>query len=187
MTSGPHTHTTTPQTPVTGPPPPPLRLRLRPTAPAADQLDGGWWPRSRDLAAELPALAEGLSTRLGHVTGVAFAVGSWDPAPPRVEVDGHVVRLEGLREQDENVVRVSGPDRQRLNLLVVPPDATGTTGDNAMSLASLPVEADQPAEILAVSGAQPAPLFPSGHPERDLGTRRSRPRIRTRLARDKPS
>jgi hypothetical protein len=33
-----------------------LRLRSKPKAPTTGWVDGGWWPRSRDLAAELPGL-----------------------------------------------------------------------------------------------------------------------------------
>ena len=31
-----------------------LRLRLKPKAPRTGYVDGAWWPRSHDLAAELP-------------------------------------------------------------------------------------------------------------------------------------
>jgi hypothetical protein len=183
MMSGPHTDpTVVPATSLAEPGQQPLRLKLKPVVPPADRLDGAWWPRSRDVATEVPALAEALATRLGQITGVAFAISAWNPAPPRIDVDGHLVRLEGVDEHDENVVRVSGPDRQRLRLLVVPPEATGTTGDDAMLLASRPVEADWPAEILAVSGARPAPLIPGPRPDRDLGSRGGRRgRIRTWL------
>jgi hypothetical protein len=87
---------------------PPLRWNPRPIK---DRFDGSWWPQSRDLPAELPALVEGLATRLGHVAVLTFAVGSWDPAPPQVELDGRAVRLEGLHDQDDNVVVVSGHGR----------------------------------------------------------------------------
>ena len=33
-----------------------VRLRLKPAAPTSGHVDGSWWPRSRDLAAELPDL-----------------------------------------------------------------------------------------------------------------------------------
>ncbi|WP_037804474.1 DUF5994 family protein, partial [Streptomyces resistomycificus] len=33
-----------------------LRLSLAPVGPAPALLDGAWWPRSRDLRAELPSL-----------------------------------------------------------------------------------------------------------------------------------
>ena len=32
------------------------RLRLKPKAPLSGYVDGAWWPRSDDLAAELPDL-----------------------------------------------------------------------------------------------------------------------------------
>ena len=32
------------------------QLRLKPKAPTTGWADGGWWPRSRNLAAELPGL-----------------------------------------------------------------------------------------------------------------------------------
>ena len=33
-----------------------LRLRLKPKAATTGFVDGGWWPRSRDFAVELPGL-----------------------------------------------------------------------------------------------------------------------------------
>jgi hypothetical protein len=38
-------------------PPAALRLRLQPDRSGRGPLDGGWWPRSADPAAELPGLA----------------------------------------------------------------------------------------------------------------------------------
>jgi hypothetical protein len=46
-------------------------LRLKPKAPATGYVDGGWWPRSRDLSAELAALVEVLVVRLGRIERVA--------------------------------------------------------------------------------------------------------------------
>src|SRR5439155_16889727 len=43
------------------------RFQLRPEAPTTGHVDGAWWPRSRDLAAELPALLAALAARLGRV------------------------------------------------------------------------------------------------------------------------
>ena len=57
MTSDPHIRTATES--MTEPSRPhSLRLRLKPKAPRTGYVDGGWWPRSRDLVAELPELAE---------------------------------------------------------------------------------------------------------------------------------
>jgi Family of unknown function (DUF5994) len=49
----------------------PLRLRLRPKALTTGYVDGVWWPRSRDLAAELPALLAVPAVRLGETPQVS--------------------------------------------------------------------------------------------------------------------
>lgn len=134
-----------------------LRLRLKPKAPPTGYVDGGWWPRSRDLAAELPALAEVLRVRLGVITRVGFALGAWDLGPFRALIDGHVIRLEGSRSLYENVVHVSGPGREPIRLLVVPPESPGPAGHDAMMVAARRGNADRPADILASSGV---PAFP---------------------------
>jgi hypothetical protein len=54
---------------------PRLRLRLKPKAPTT--VDGGWWPRSRDLAAELPSLLSVLAVRLGRIERVGYHIGEW--------------------------------------------------------------------------------------------------------------
>jgi len=141
MTSVPHTHTESQHTP--------LRLRLKPKAPATGYVDGAWWPRSRDLTAELPALVEVLAVRLGRIERVTHALSAWDPAPRRFEVDGHRVRLEGFTYQDKNVIQVTGSNRGRVSLLVVPPEMADPAGHDAMMTAGHRGNADRPEEILA--------------------------------------
>lgn len=138
----------------------PLRLRLKPKAPPVGYVDGGWWPRSRDLVVELPTLAEVLAVRLGSVSRVAFAINGWDAAPRRVTIGGHTVRLEGFHSQDEHVIHVSGPDRLRISLLVVPPEAAGASGHDAIMMSSRRANADTPIEILTRSGALARSLVP---------------------------
>jgi hypothetical protein len=134
----------------------PLRLRLKPKAPPTGYVDGGWWPHSRDLVLELPSLAHVLGVRLGRITRVAYSLSLWDNAPARITVDGHIIRLEGFGSQDEHVVHLSGPDRQRISLLVVPPEAGTTAAHDAMMTASQRGNADLPADILTTGGALPA-------------------------------
>ncbi|MDR3662101.1 MAG: DUF5994 family protein, partial [Mycobacterium sp.] len=45
-------------------------MALRPDPPA--RLDGAWWPRSTQLATELPGLITGLSDRLGQIDLVGY-------------------------------------------------------------------------------------------------------------------
>jgi hypothetical protein len=147
MTSGPHTHTA---------PHPPLRLRLKPKAPATGYVDGAWWPRSRDLTVELPALAEVLAVRLGRIERVAHALSAWDTVPSRFEVDGYRVRLEGFTYQDQNIIHITGSNRGRVSLLVIPPETTTPAGHDALMTAARRGNADRPEEILAASSL-PAP------------------------------
>jgi hypothetical protein len=153
MTSHSQTHTEPPPAGHT-----PLRLRLKPAAPATGHVDGGWWPRSRDLTTELVALAEVLAVRLGRIERVAYSLSNWDPAPRKVVAVGHRVRLEGFTYQDQNVIHVTGSTGGRISLLVVPPGLTDTAGHDAMMTAGHRGNADRPEDILAaVTVTVPAP------------------------------
>jgi hypothetical protein len=145
MTSTPHTRTV-PHTP--------LRLRLKPKAKVTGYVDGAWWPRTRDLTTELAALAEVLAVRLGPIERVAYALSAWDEAPRRTDLDGVRARLEGFIHQDDNTIHITGANRTRLSLLVVPPGMTDTAGHDALMTAGHRGNADRPGEIIA---AVPAP------------------------------
>lgn len=60
----------------------PLRLALASTDTPGALLDGAWWPRSRDLAAELPALTAVLDPLWGRITHVTVTPTLW-PVIPR--------------------------------------------------------------------------------------------------------
>jgi hypothetical protein len=138
----------------------PLRLRLKPKTGVGGYVDGGWWPRSRDLAAELPALADVLAVRLGSVQRVVFPLTSWDTPPRRVDVRGHSVRLEGFHSQDEHVINIVAPDRRRIRLLVVPPDAVDTAAHDALMTAAGPENIDTATVILMAAGILRGTLIP---------------------------
>jgi hypothetical protein len=128
------------------------RLRLKPKAPTTGYVDGGWWPRSRDLLAELPALLEVLAVRLGPVARVAYALGAWDTPPRRTQIDGARVRLEGLHSQDRHILHVTGLGHQRISLLVVPADAAENGAHDALMTAAQRGNADGPEQLLAAAG-----------------------------------
>lgn len=126
-----------------------LRLRLKPKGPVTGHVDGAWWPRSRDLTEELPALAEVLAVRLGRIVRVAYPMSTWDAAPRRHEVDGYRVHLEGFTYQDRNIVHVTGSNRGRVTLLVVPPETADSAGHDAMMAAGHRGNTDRPEDLLA--------------------------------------
>ena len=111
-----------------------LRLRLKPKAATTGFVDGGWWPRSRDLAVELPGLLAVLAVRLGRIERVSYHLGDWDPTPARLGVEGGVVRLGGYRAQHADTVDVLAA-RQRVTLLVVPPETSVQAAHDALMTA----------------------------------------------------
>jgi hypothetical protein len=105
-----------------------VRLRLKPKAPITGWVDGGWWPHSRDLAAELPGLVAVLAVRLGRIERVSYHLGEWGAAPRKISCGGGgmVVRLDGYRSQHANTVDMLAT-RQRVTLLVVASEASAQT------------------------------------------------------------
>lgn len=79
------------------------RMSVKPDGPTTGDVDGAWWPGSRDLAIELPTL---LAAGLGWVERVTYNLSVWKPAPRRLAADGRVVRLEGFRSQPADVLTV---------------------------------------------------------------------------------
>ena len=110
------------------------RLSLKPAGPGTGSVDGGWWPTSRDLAAELPGVAAELEERLGRVHSVSYNINAWGPTPRKIDLDGWAVRLSGYRTQNRDTVDVVGVRRQ-VTLLVVPPEADPQDAKSSMTAA----------------------------------------------------
>lgn len=128
---------------------PSIRLTLKPAAEGATgYVDGGWWPRSRDLAAELPPLLAALSDRLGPIERVSYHFADWNPSVRRLRIGGHMTRLGGFHSQRPHTIDVLGA-RLRLTLLVVPAEATGQVGDRSLAAAGQASNADSIANLLA--------------------------------------
>ena len=127
-----------------------LRLRLKPKAPATGAVDGGWWPRSRDLAVEVPALLAVLAVRLGSVEGVAYNLGDWAPTPRKITIGGARVRLAGYRSQHPDTIDVLG-SRQRVTLLVVPPETPAPVAHAALMAAGHRANTDGVEALLLAS------------------------------------
>ncbi|WP_431903142.1 DUF5994 family protein [Amycolatopsis thermoflava] len=126
-----------------------LRLRLKPTGSVAGYVDGAWWPRSRDLAAELPTLLAVLAVRPGTIERVTYNLTMWTSVPRRIVREGRAVRLEGFRSQPPHTVTVAGQGRQRLTLLVLPPDAPEAAAHETLMRAARRDNADSPDTLLA--------------------------------------
>ncbi|MFF1260957.1 MULTISPECIES: DUF5994 family protein [unclassified Streptomyces] len=125
-------------------------LRLQTTHSREGVLDGAWWPRSRDVTAELPALIQALTTHLGPITRVGLDTAAWEEVPTRLVVDDRVVHLDTFPVGDDTVLITRG-DNDHFVLLVVP---SATTADAARVAMARAVDADnvtQAADILVAT------------------------------------
>ncbi|WP_232376279.1 DUF5994 family protein [Amycolatopsis aidingensis] len=126
------------------------RLKLKPqVASSTGFVDGAWWPRSRNLCAELPALLAALGPRLGRVERVTYNLSVWDLAVRKAPVGNQVVRLDGFFSQAPDLVTVVGAGGRRLTLLVVPPDTAGVAAHRVLMTASTPDNVDGTDVLLA--------------------------------------
>ncbi|MFB7931550.1 MULTISPECIES: DUF5994 family protein [Streptomyces] len=107
-------------------------VRLETTHDRQGVLDGAWWPRSRDIAAELPGLIAALTESLGPVLRVGLDAGAWEGLPTRMTIDGRVVHIDSFAAGDDTVLITRG-EQDLFSLLVVPPHATPDAARAAMS------------------------------------------------------
>jgi hypothetical protein len=162
--------TTERQTAITVTPPSVPRLRLQPDRSGRTLLDGGWWPRSADPAAELPGLILALDERHGPsrpVTRIMLGMAGWDPGRPRrLRVDGpagrRVVRLGWFAGQPAGLLTATSAGGRRTDLVTVPPDASEQAARAAMDQAAQAGNRSHAPALLAAmtrpaSPARPAP------------------------------
>ncbi|MFD9406077.1 DUF5994 family protein [Streptomyces sp. NPDC059989] len=123
----------------------PARLSLTLNSRLAGQLDGAWWPYSRDLEAELPALAAALDEPWGRITRVSVNPGRWPVIPHTVPVDGRTVHVDGrtvhvgwFTEQDPDKLILLSYTVGRWDLLVIPPETEPAAAARLMAAATVP-------------------------------------------------
>nr|WP_052477794.1 DUF5994 family protein [Kibdelosporangium sp. MJ126-NF4]ADB02865.1 AzicU6 [Kibdelosporangium sp. MJ126-NF4] len=112
-----------------------LRLAIKADDAAPSRFDGGWWPRSPELAVELPILVRALTPRLGPVRRIGYNPDTWGLLARHMTVDGHTTRLEGFTGLDPYSLRISDSASRTLCLLIVPSDAAEHIGHSALTAA----------------------------------------------------
>lgn len=158
---------------VTLPSSPALRLTMVAERAHHGVLDGSWWPRGRDLAAELPALVAGLDAWLDasapgrgeHVTRLLMRLSGWDAVPARVDLAGRRVRMSWSGAVDAHGLGVTSSTGDHLNLLIIPPGAPARLAGTAAGLAINPSNTLDQTAIL--SRAMPG-FVPGARPDRPL-------------------
>ena len=131
----------------------PPRLRLEPTGSRHTLLDGGWWPRSVDPAAELPGLILAIDSLRGPVTRLVLNAEAWDPHLRRLEVAGRIRRMGYFTSQPAALLTARCDNGQRVDLLVVPPNTARRSAEAAMVLAATAGNRIHAPDLLAAAGA----------------------------------
>src|SRR5690348_6838923 len=154
-------------------PVPPVRPRLllQPDRSGATLLDGGWWPRSADPAAELPGLILALDERHGRVTRVLLGMAGWDASRPRrLRVDGpagsRIVRLGWFATMPDGLLTAISAGGGRTDLVTIPPHTSERDARAAMGQAVQAGNRDHAPTILAAlrAAASPLPVAGPGSP-----------------------
>jgi hypothetical protein len=136
MTSTLKSHDRVPD-PGTADPSPIPRLAFPPSPTAHGVLDGCWWPRTRDPAAELPALVAAVAERLGVVIRIALSENAWDTTPRRIIAAGdRVVLLDWLVTWDQHTIRLIGSNSAHIDLLAIPSETARAVAMNCLAVAA---------------------------------------------------
>ncbi|MDV9189855.1 DUF5994 family protein [Streptomyces sp. SR27] len=114
------------------------RLSLTPKTTLVGLLDGAWWPRSRDLTAELPPLVDALEEQYGRITRVTVNPTRWPVVPHTVPATGHTVHVGWFTEQDPDKMILLSYTVGRCDLLVIPPETEPAAAARLMTAAALP-------------------------------------------------
>ncbi|TMQ91505.1 hypothetical protein ETD83_30600 [Actinomadura soli] len=137
--------------------PPAPRLRLAPGQAERGVMNGGWWPRSRDTAAELTELLTVLDIAPDAAARVTIDFNDWDDIPLRITVSGREVRVGWLAHLDHMLALTCGRAAPTL-LLVIPPGTAPAAGEDALARCGAEIGDTMPQEILASCGV------PAGRP-----------------------
>ncbi|MEU1628591.1 DUF5994 family protein [Streptomyces sp. NPDC020096] len=129
------------------------RVSFVPAGTDHHRLDGAWWPRSRDLPSELPALIAALDLRFGRIGRVTVNSSMWPEVPRRIAVAGRTIRVGWFTsEQDPNEICLLPVQGGRWDLLVVPPACEFSVAVRLMAAASAPLNR-QPASAMLAEAA----------------------------------
>jgi hypothetical protein len=135
----------------------PPRLLLAPVRAGQTVLDGGWWPRSWNPVAELPALILALDDRFGPIRQMLLNSGAWDCRFRRLAVGARVVRMGWFTSLDPALLIATTDRGDQIDLLVVPPATTAATARSAMARAADPADTTRAPGIIAAMPATPTP------------------------------
>jgi hypothetical protein len=137
----------------------PSRISFRQPVSPTGFIDAAWWPYTCDLTAELPPLMDVVWTAGREINRITYHLGSWNPAPRRMQIESRVVRLGGFTVGNPHTVTLSDPwGRERIDILVIAPDTAPAVARRIFDITSTSEDPYRAEEILdqANHAADPA-------------------------------
>jgi hypothetical protein len=132
----------------------PLRLNLGHQRISRAVLDGAWWPRSWDVAVELPPLVQALSKRYGRIRYVILNIAAWEGRVTRLAVADGVCRMGWFTSMSAALLVATTESGDQIDLLVVPPLVTAAAAATMMAAAADPSDMEHADDLLAASSTR---------------------------------
>jgi hypothetical protein len=111
------------------------RLRLRPRVDDSAYVDGVWWPRTHDLAAELPGLLTALRPWLDPVGRVVYDPAGWAPSAGHFQLGSRRIRVDPYRFELFDTMHVCGVRGLVVVLQVIPSTTADCVANAALAAA----------------------------------------------------
>lgn len=124
---------------------------MKPANVTPGHVEGAWWPRSTDPAAEFPMLIMALSSWGGPARHLAYHPGDWDLAAHTLTTEGWTVHLTARDTVPPSTVELTGLNLKTIRVLVVPPTTPGGVARAVLRSAS-GVDTATAMDILASNG-----------------------------------
>jgi Family of unknown function (DUF5994) len=143
----------------TGPEPlAPSRLRMQHDRTGRGLLDGGWWPRTDVLAAELPGLIPALDARHGRITRIMLGTADWGAGRPRAlsvggPQGGRVVKLGWFDTMPAGLLTAISASGGRTDLVTIPPHTSEAAALAVMARAAEAGNREHSPALLAAAAA----------------------------------
>lgn len=112
------------------------RLRTRPRRDGTGYIDGVWWPRTQNLAAELPGLLTVLRPHLGPVRRVVYDPTGWSPSARHLQLGSHRIHLDAYPFELFNMMYVYSAHGVVVVLEVILSTTDGSVANAALAAVS---------------------------------------------------
>lgn len=130
------------------------RVSFRQPVDRTGSIDAGWWPRSNDLAAELPALLEVLWTAGRDITRITYNIDSWAVAPRRMQIEGNRIRVAGYHQQNPLVITIADArHNDTVDLLIIPFATDSAVAGRLLELAAESGNTHTPEQMMELAGS----------------------------------